>query len=289
MFSFPVISTPIMESGKVRGASCDDGIYHGVRAITLESGKERGASWDDEIYHGESDEERESRKKKGILSLGQWRGYGGPSWDDGICHGVREITLESDTERGSGKKKRILSQGPWGGNGGASWDDGIYDGVREITLVYALCINSIRVVYDKNGKPVLAEKHGGRGDYLKAEIKLQYPEEFLVRVSGHYSEFNGSQVIRSLSFESNRRNFGPFGVEEGTPFTSSILGGSIVGFYGRSGRYIDSIGFWVSSWVLEARSLMFKAPERSVKVSPGLFQRLLPLDMKKSKLITTLH
>ncbi|XP_018843317.1 jacalin-related lectin 19-like isoform X2 [Juglans regia] len=243
-----------MEIGKGRGASWDNGIYHGVREITLKSGKELGTSKDDGIYHGESDEERESRKKKSILSLGLWRGCGGPSWDDGICHGLREITLES----GSGKKKSILSLGPWGGNGGASWDDGIYHGVREITLVYALCIDSIRVLYDKNGKPVLAEKHGGGGGYKTAEIKLQYPEEFLVSVSGHYSEFNGSQVIRSLSFKSNRRNFGPFGVEEGTPFTSSIHGGSIVGFYGRSGRYIDSIGIWVSCVEPTKDILMFR-------------------------------
>ncbi|KAG6665174.1 jacalin-related lectin 19-like [Carya illinoinensis] len=150
------------------------------------------------------------------------------------------------TARGSGKKKSILSLGPWGGNGGASWDDGIYDGVREITLFYGLCIDSIRVVYDKNGTPVFAEKHGGGGGYKTVEIKLQCPEEFLVSVSGHYSVFNGGQVIRSLSFKSNKRNFGPFGVEEGTPFTFSMDGGSIVGFNGRSGWYIDSIGFRVS-------------------------------------------
>ncbi|OMO70881.1 Mannose-binding lectin [Corchorus capsularis] len=54
--------------------------------------------------------------------------------------------------------------GPWGGNGGTAWDDGkYYNGVREITLVYGNCINSIRLIYDKNGKPVKAEKHGGTG------------------------------------------------------------------------------------------------------------------------------
>ena len=53
--------------------------------------------------------------------------------------------------------------GPWGGNGGAAWDDGTYHGVREITLVYDRCIDSIKVIYDKNGKPVTAEKHGSEG------------------------------------------------------------------------------------------------------------------------------
>ena len=62
--------------------------------------------------------------------------------------------------------------GPWGGNGGTSWDDGTYHGVREITLVYDLCIDSIRVVYDKNGKAVAAEKHGGTGGSQTAEVIL---------------------------------------------------------------------------------------------------------------------
>ncbi|KAJ7963138.1 Jacalin-related lectin like [Quillaja saponaria] len=149
---------------------------------------------------------------------------------------------------GGGKRKNIITVGPWGGNGGTSWDDGIFNGIREITLFYGLCIDSIRVVYDKNGIPFTAEKHGGVGGDQSAEIKLQYPEEFLVSVSGHYCPFtyHGSPVIRSLTFMSNQRTFEPFGVEEGIPFTFSMDGGQIVGFKGRSGWYLDSIGFCLS-------------------------------------------
>lgn len=77
---------------------------------------------------------------------------------------------------------------------------------------------------------------------------MQYPEEFLSSVSGHYCPvvYGGSPVIRSLTFKSNKRTFGPFGVEEGTPFTLSMDGGSIVGFKGRAGWYLDAIGFRLS-------------------------------------------
>lgn len=138
--------------------------------------------------------------------------------------------------------------GPWGGNGGSNWDDGSYNGLREITLVYDRCIDSIRVVYDKNGKRFLAEKHGGAGGNRSAEIKLQYPEEFLTSVSGHYCPVvhGGSPVIRSLTLKSNRRTFGPFGVEEGTPFSFSVNEDQIIGFKGRSGWYLDSIGLRLS-------------------------------------------
>ena len=72
------------------------------------------------------------------------------------------------------------------------------------------------------------------------QIKLQYPLEFLVTVSGHYCPVvhGGSPVIRSLTFRSNKRTFGPFGIEVGTPFTFSMDGGLIVGFNGRSGWYL---------------------------------------------------
>lgn len=60
--------------------------------------------------------------------------------------------------------------GPWGGNGGNSWDDGTFTGVREIKLVYGHCIDSIQVVYDRNGKPLTAKKHGGVGGNKTAEV-----------------------------------------------------------------------------------------------------------------------
>ncbi|KAI5651205.1 hypothetical protein M9H77_37210 [Catharanthus roseus] len=153
-----------------------------------------------------------------------------------------------NNENGAEKKKGI-AVGTWGGNGGSAWDDGgSYNGVREITIVHARCIDSIKVVYDKNGKPFVAEKHGGVGGSKTSQIKLQFPEEYLISISGYISPVvhGGSPVIRSLTFKSNRRTFGPYGVEEGTPFSLPIEGGKIVGFKGRSGWYLDSIGCYLS-------------------------------------------
>ncbi|KAL5697665.1 hypothetical protein ACHQM5_028786 [Ranunculus cassubicifolius] len=151
-------------------------------------------------------------------------------------------------EKKVGGRKKTIRVGPWGGHGGSNWDDGTYTGVRSITLVYDRCIDSIRVEYDKNGKTVLAEKHGGTGGTQTTTIQLQYPEEFLTTVSGYYSPVvhGGSAVIRSLVFKSNKRSFGPFGVQEGTPFNFPMDGGLIVGFKGRSDWYLDAIGFRLS-------------------------------------------
>lgn len=49
-------------------------------------------------------------------------------------------------------------------------------------------------------------------------------------------------MVRSLTLQSNRKAYGPYGVEEGTCF--SMNRGKIVGFHGRSGWYLDAIGVY---------------------------------------------
>ncbi|KAK1434183.1 hypothetical protein QVD17_11102 [Tagetes erecta] len=144
---------------------------------------------------------------------------------------------------------KSIQMGPWGANVGNYWDDGAYGGVREITLVYNTCIDSIQVTYDNNDKSFRAVKHGGMGGTKIAQIKLYFPGEFLISVNGYYGPVvhGGFPVIRSLTLKTNRRTFGPFGVQEGTPFNYFTSSGHIVGFYGTSGWVLDSIGFYVSS------------------------------------------
>ncbi|KAL4194510.1 hypothetical protein AMTRI_Chr05g59680 [Amborella trichopoda] len=161
--------------------------------------------------------------------------------------------------------RKIIKIGPWGGQGGSPWDDGSFDGVSQITLVYDRCIDSIRVEYDKNGKLVMAEKHGGDGGNHTAHIKLQYPEEFITEVSGHYCPVvhGGTPVIRSLKFITSKRTYGPYGVEEGTPFSFLMDGGLIVGFKGRNGWYLDAIEFRLSR--LSSSSNLFDAIQQKIK------------------------
>nr|UTI93961.1 lectin [Pteroceltis tatarinowii] len=137
--------------------------------------------------------------------------------------------------------------GPWGGTGGNAWDDGSYTGVRAIELTYRDTIGSFSVVYDLNGKPVEGPKHPGTHSFTTAKIELQFPEEYLVSVNGFYSPLSRlatrTPVIRSLTFKTNKRTFGPYGTEEGTPFSLPLENGLIVGFKGRTGELLDAIGF----------------------------------------------
>lgn len=75
------------------------------------------------------------------------------------------------------------------------------------------------------------------------QINLTYPDEFLVGVSGWWGDLQETRdVIRSLTFHTNKRIHGPYGEEQVTTFSYSSVGGKIVGFYGRSGTYLDAIG-----------------------------------------------
>ncbi|XP_027333047.1 jacalin-related lectin 3 [Abrus precatorius] len=145
--------------------------------------------------------------------------------------------------------KKPALVGPWGGNGGSSWDDGIYSGVRQLVIVHAAGIDSIQIEYDKKGNSIWSEKHGGKGGNKTDKVKLDYPDEFLTSIHGYYGSLNqwGPNLVRSLSFVTNKKTYGPFGVEQGTHFSVPMTEGKIVGFHGRCGWYIDAIGVYLKS------------------------------------------
>lgn len=85
---------------------------------------------------------------------------------------------------------------------------------------------------------------------IVVQIKLDYPNEYLTSIDGYYGSLNymGPIFIRSLSFETNKKIYGPYGVEQGTYFSLPVTGAKIVGFHGRYGWYLDSIGVHLRSY-----------------------------------------
>nr|ASR74827.1 mannose-binding lectin [Morus alba var. multicaulis] len=146
---------------------------------------------------------------------------------------------------------QTIAVGLWGGPGGSAWDDGSYTGIREINLSRGDAIGAFSVIYDLNGQPFTGPTHPGNEPTFKTvKITLDFPNEFLVSVSGYTGVLprlaTGKDVIRSLTFKTNKKTYGPYGTEEGTPFSLPIENGLIVGFKGRSGYVVDAIGFHLS-------------------------------------------
>ncbi|PON52020.1 Jacalin-like lectin domain containing protein [Parasponia andersonii] len=140
--------------------------------------------------------------------------------------------------------KKPVSVGPWGGQDGIDWDDGVYSTVRQVVIAHGTAMDSIQIEYDKKGSSFWSEKHGGRGGQKTDNVKLDYPHEFLTSIHGCYGKLNewGPPIVRSLTLISNKKTYGPFGVEQGTSFSFPMSGGKIVGFHGKAGWFLDSIG-----------------------------------------------
>jgi len=168
--------------------------------------------------------------------------------------------------------KAVTAHGPYGGHGGSPWDDGFYiKGIKQIVVVYGTdAIYSIRFEYvGEKGRSVWKEKHGGNGNGGgKTEtFELDYRTEKLVSVSGHYGQISlGSPVIRSLRFKTNTKEY-QVGVEQGTYFslpTNSNSATEIVGFHGRSGWFLDSIGVYVRDFSGRRSWLFGRSLETSI-------------------------
>ncbi|XP_057539349.1 jacalin-related lectin 3-like isoform X3 [Amaranthus tricolor] len=164
--------------------------------------------------------------------------------------------------------KKILSLGPWGGDGGTTFDDGIYTGVREVYITRTGGLVSIRVCYDLNGKPVWGNKNGGTGGLKLDKIVFDYPYEVLTHIEGYYSStiLRGPTIIKSITFRTNRSSYGPFGDQQGISFTSGTVDGAIIGFHGRNGYFVHSLGVHV----LERKTFL---------------PRLYPYDLSRPSLI----
>ncbi|XP_026393625.1 jacalin-related lectin 3-like [Papaver somniferum] len=142
----------------------------------------------------------------------------------------------------------VLTYGPWGGNGGTIFDDRVYTGVRQVNLTRSSVLVSIKVLYDKNGLAVWGSRNGGAGGIKSYNIVFDFPFEILTHISGYYGTvmYMGPTVIKSITFHTNTRTHGPYGDEQGTPFSSNLKQGKIVGFHGRKGYFVDSIGVHVN-------------------------------------------
>ncbi|XP_027091225.1 uncharacterized protein [Coffea arabica] len=140
--------------------------------------------------------------------------------------------------------KHSISVGPWGGQDGYHWDDGVYSTVRQLVIAHGAGIDCIQIEYDRNGTSMWSEKHGGNGGAKIDKVRLDYPNEFLTSIHGFYGSLQewGPIFIRSLTFESNKRSYGPYGIEQGTYFTFPMTQGKIVGFHGNCGWFLDAIG-----------------------------------------------
>ncbi|KAK1267533.1 hypothetical protein QJS04_geneDACA019372 [Acorus gramineus] len=122
--------------------------------------------------------------------------------------------------------------GLFGSPGGRQWDDGVCSGIKQIIIKRGnFEIHSIQIEYEKNGNSIWSPVHGGSGGEVTNRIKLDIPNEWVTCITGFYGEITGHggfEVIKSLTFYTNKGKYGPLGKEIGKFFTTAGAPGKVV-------------------------------------------------------------
>ncbi|CAL5043157.1 unnamed protein product [Urochloa decumbens] len=138
--------------------------------------------------------------------------------------------------------------GPKGGPGGQYKNEPKREPHRleRFKLNHGNCIVSFEFSYiDKDGNRQTEGPWGGSRVWKFDEVKLG-PNEFVKEVSGTVGQSEGYTVVTSLKFITNVQTYGPYGRENGTPFSlPEKKNGNVVGFFGSSGGLLDYIGVFV--------------------------------------------
>ncbi|VAH71286.1 unnamed protein product [Triticum turgidum subsp. durum] len=144
-------------------------------------------------------------------------------------------------------KVYVIKTAPCGGRDGMDWDMDVR-GVNRITKVVVwhrilFAFDAMSVLYERDGREEHTEEWGEPcGE--RSEICLEL-DEYLIGVKGHLWNISDRLSVKSLTFISNRRTYGPYGKEAGAPFELPALGGRIVGFHGRSDSYLNALGTYI--------------------------------------------
>ncbi|XP_071703463.1 protein GOS9-like [Rutidosis leptorrhynchoides] len=145
----------------------------------------------------------------------------------------------------------VVKVGTWGGNGGTNPWSFAPPGSRitKITVTSTRdCVYALTFTYvDSDQIRHVSQKFGGQAGGGTDETLTFADGEYIVGISGSVGVHYGYTVITSLTFHGSKNNYGPYGAKSrGTPFSLPVSLGDFVGFYGKYGDFLDSLGVILS-------------------------------------------
>ena len=139
------------------------------------------------------------------------------------------------------EKYKLLDFGYSGGGGGIEFKDYVIpqnSTVKEVIIRSGEYVDAIGIVHrTAEGTSYPLDMHGGGGGVRK-EFRLE-PNEYITEINGRYGE-----IVDSIQIHTNRKVSPKYGGSGGNKEYRYIApeGTEVVGFYGRSGTYLDAIG-----------------------------------------------
>ena len=134
--------------------------------------------------------------------------------------------------------------GPFGGGGGGAFEDPgpIPDltKITSITVRSGTYVDAIATTYVLPDGSTQTFSHGGGGG-TPHDIYFN-PGEQIIAVVGRSGDYLDNICFLTEDPQGVRRTYGPYGGQGGNQF---ICNAKVNGFFGRSGSYIDQIGFFV--------------------------------------------
>ncbi|CAN6209807.1 unnamed protein product [Urochloa humidicola] len=163
---------------------------------------------------------------------------------------IIELTIRAFCPQLKGARYPVTKVGTWGGPGGNPMD--ITEAPKRLESITVLNSSNVVASIEFSYVDYAGQKHssGRWGTSTGGQPHtIQLAEsEVVTQVSGtiNASIAGIGPVITSIRFVTDRQTYGPWGEEKGTPFTVPVQPGSgIVGFFARSGLYLDAIGVYV--------------------------------------------
>ncbi|XP_057775563.1 agglutinin-like [Salvia miltiorrhiza] len=139
-----------------------------------------------------------------------------------------------------------IALGPWGCHSDTArqWSYKPEGGaIKKIIIGCGWIIDSLMFKADD-----YSAKFGGHGGDAFPRIRIDYPSEFLIGISGTFGKVEHMEPdnVCTLTFHTNKNQYGPFGTKPGpTPFSLIANGAAVTGFHGRCGQYVEAIGLYV--------------------------------------------
>lgn len=168
-----------------------------------------------------------------------------------LLAGVKANTLQEDAEETANFGVRpVVRFAEKGGPSGQAFDDigkiknSIFN-IHAIVIGSGQQVDSIQVTYKlKNGSLLKAPRHGKKGSSPPTKINLA-EDEYVSKIEGT----TDGNTVNQLTITTKRPNAyierirGPFGTVAG-PQNFSLTESFILGFHGRSGDHLNSIGIY---------------------------------------------